>query len=117
MEREFGSDARRFVERNFYVDDRLISVSTPAEAKHLLRRTQRMLAGANLRLHKIASNSPEVMRAFPTDDHAGDRQNLGLSQGTPSVQRSIGVCWDMLGVTSREAVHKTMSHGCDKRAV
>ncbi|KAM4691875.1 uncharacterized protein WCC33_016681 [Rhinophrynus dorsalis] len=62
-EQEFGSDARQFVERNFYVDDGLKSLPTEEEAIDLLTRTQNMLATANLRLHKIISNSNEVMRA------------------------------------------------------
>ena len=34
----------------------------------------------NLRLHKIASNSKEVMGAFPSDDLAKDLGVLGLSK-------------------------------------
>ncbi|KAM5145516.1 uncharacterized protein ACMZJ9_012855 [Mantella aurantiaca] len=58
-EEEFGTDARQFVERNFYVDDGLKSLPTEEEAIDLLTRTQNMLATANLRLHKIISNSNE----------------------------------------------------------
>ena len=56
--REFGSDAKNFVDNNFYVDGRPKSVAEPTEAVDLLRRTQAMLATANLHLHKIASNLP-----------------------------------------------------------
>nr|XP_032806106.1 uncharacterized protein LOC116940390 [Petromyzon marinus] len=58
-EGEFGEDAKRFVERDFYVDDALKSMPTASEAIDLLQRTQGMLANANLRLHKIASSSAE----------------------------------------------------------
>ncbi|KAM5180734.1 uncharacterized protein ACMZJ9_001273 [Mantella aurantiaca] len=58
-EEEFGTDAHQFVERNFYVDDGLKSLPTEEEAIDLLTRTQNMLATANLRLHKIISNSKE----------------------------------------------------------
>ena len=37
-----------------------------------------MLALSNLRLHKIASNSPVLMEAFPTDDRAKDIKDLNL---------------------------------------
>lgn len=55
-ESKFGSDAKAFVDRNFYVDDGLHSAPNTERATDLLRRTQSMLATANLRLHKIASN-------------------------------------------------------------
>ncbi|KAM4036393.1 uncharacterized protein ACNLHF_015326 [Anomaloglossus baeobatrachus] len=56
-ESEYGTDARDFVEKDFYVDDGLKSLPTEEEAIDLLKRTQGMLSQAKLRLHKIASNS------------------------------------------------------------
>ena len=94
-EEKYGSEARKFVERNFYVDDGLKSVPTADEAINLLRGTQNMLSTANLRLHKIASNSPEVMKAFPKNDHAGSFKNLDLSHDALPMQQSLGVCWDI----------------------
>ncbi|KAK9396825.1 hypothetical protein NXF25_020186 [Crotalus adamanteus] len=38
-EAEYGADAKHFVERDFYVDDGLRSVATPAEAIDLIKRT------------------------------------------------------------------------------
>lgn len=43
-EQEHGTDARQFVERQFYVDDGLTSVATPEDAVDLLTRTKNMLA-------------------------------------------------------------------------
>ncbi|KAK3525067.1 hypothetical protein QTP86_014353, partial [Hemibagrus guttatus] len=43
-EKEYGSDAKYFVEREFYVDDGLLSTPTAAEAIDLLTRTKEMLA-------------------------------------------------------------------------
>ncbi|XP_073772958.1 uncharacterized protein [Danio rerio] len=59
-------DVRSFVNRDFYVDDGLKSLPTEKAAIDLLKNTQRILAGSNLRLHKIASNSTEVLKAFPS---------------------------------------------------
>ncbi|XP_056399592.1 uncharacterized protein LOC130294132 [Hyla sarda] len=105
---EFGSDARQFVERNFYVDDGLKSLPTEAEAIDLLTRTQNMLATAKLRLHKIISNSNEVMRAFPSDDHAISVKEFQLGSDLTLSQRSRGLLWDvdllrMQGVPVRPA--------------
>ena len=92
---EFGRDAREFVENNFYVDDGLKSLPNSQQSIDLLRRTQAMLATANLRLHKIASNNSEVTRAFSTDDRAADLCSLDLNKDTKPIQRSLGVYWDL----------------------
>ena len=94
-ETQFGSDAREFVERNFYVDDGLKSLPGSAESVDLLQRTQAMLATANLRLHKIASNDPSVTNAFPTNDRASELCDLDLSKHVKPIQRSLGVYWDL----------------------
>ncbi|XP_041417427.1 uncharacterized protein LOC121393319 [Xenopus laevis] len=93
---EYGADAQHFVERDFYVDDGLKSLPTDQEAIDLLRRTQCMLSEANLRLHKIASNSTAVMKAFHSDDHATEFKDLNLGTDEPPIQRSLGLRWDLL---------------------
>ena len=94
-EQEFGSYAKDFVYNNFYVDDGLKSVANSAEAIDLLTRTSTMLATPNLRLHKIASSHPEVTRAFPREDQASDFRNVDFSLDTVTVQRALGVLWDI----------------------
>ncbi|XP_014676616.1 PREDICTED: uncharacterized protein LOC106816503 [Priapulus caudatus] len=94
-ESEFGSDVKQFVEKDFYVDDGLTSVATPAEAVSLLQRTQKALATAGIRLHKISSNSREVLDAFPPGDIARDLKNLELGSDDVPMQRSLGMCWDL----------------------
>ena len=94
-EDQFGSDAREFVERNFYVDDGLKSLPGSEESIDLLQRTQGMLATANLRLHKIASNDAEVTQAFPSEDRATELCDLDLNKEIKPVQRSLGVYWDL----------------------
>lgn len=94
-EREHGTDTRRFVERHFYVDDGLMSLPSDTEAISLLKRTQASLAESNLRLHKIVSNSPAVMKAFPPEDHAVGIQDLDLSEESTVLQRSLGLCWEI----------------------
>ena len=93
-ELEYGPDAREFVEKDFYVDDGLKSVPDREGAIDLLHRTKTMLADANLRLHKIASNDPTVTQAFPVEDRASDLRNLDLHRDVVPIQRSLGVFWD-----------------------
>ncbi|XP_044158322.1 uncharacterized protein LOC122944157 [Bufo gargarizans] len=94
-EAEYGSDARQFVERNFYVDDGLKSFPTAKEAINLLTRTKEMLAVANLRLHKIISNSQELMNAFHPEDYAASVKDLDLGSDAPPMQRSLGLLWNI----------------------
>ncbi|XP_019723167.1 uncharacterized protein LOC109514483 [Hippocampus comes] len=54
-------EAKQFVQRHFYVP-------TDSETAKLLKDTQELLAAFNLSLHKIASDSPNIMAAFPKED-------------------------------------------------
>ena len=50
----------------------------------------------NLHLHKISSNNPKVMDAFPPDDRAAaDLRDLDLNNVNAPVQRLLGVSWDL----------------------
>jgi hypothetical protein len=91
----FGHDAKEFVDKNFCMDDGLMSTPDSDQAIDLLGRTQAMLATANLRLHKIMSNNPKVSEAFPCEDRAASLQDLDMSKDTIPVQGSLGVCWDL----------------------
>ena len=94
-EPEFGSDAREFVDNDIYVDDGLKSTANSRQAIDLLQHTQTMLATGNLHLHKISSNDPKVMDAFPPGDRAADLCDLNLNHVNAPVQRLLGVSWDL----------------------
>ena len=94
-EEEFGKAPMNFVHRNFYVDDGLTSLPTVAQAIDLVTTTQAMLATANLRLHKVVSNSVEVMEAFSNEDRGKDLRNLDLRHDSLPPQRSLGVYWNL----------------------
>lgn len=59
-----------------------------------------MLAESNLRLHKVASNSSQVMEAFPVDDRAKDLKDLDLGVDPLPLQRSLGLPYMRRGVLS-----------------
>lgn len=94
-EASYGADTKQFIQRHFYVDDGLISVPTESAAIDLLKRTCASLAESNLKLHKIASNSVAVMRAFKPEELASGIKDLGLDDETLPAQRSLGLCWDI----------------------
>ena len=91
---EHDPGIKEFVQRNFYVDDGLVSKPTAEEVVTLVRNTQAALASENLRLHKVVSNSVSVMEAFPTEDLTKDIRSLDLRQDNLPAQRSFGVFWD-----------------------
>jgi hypothetical protein len=95
-EEVFGTDMKEFVERNFYVDDGLVSLPSCEQAIDLMKRTQHALSTeGNLRLHKISSNSPDVMKAFTSEDLAKDLKDLDLGVDALPLQRSLGLAWDL----------------------
>jgi hypothetical protein len=94
-ESEYGQHVTNFVTNDFYVDDGLTSCPTADEAIKVMKDTQEALKKyGNLRLHKFASNSFEVMSAFPSSDLATNLKDLDLEANTKPLQRSLGLIWD-----------------------
>ena len=78
---DFGIDIQEFIANDFYVDDGLTSTPTIDSAISLMRMTQQAFeVNGNLRLHKIASNSKEVMSSFPSEDLAKEFTLLDLNK-------------------------------------
>ena len=73
----------------------MTSLSSTQGATDLVKSAQATLATANLRLHKVVSNSVEVMEAFPAEDRAKDVRDLDLRHDSLPAQRSLGVFWDL----------------------
>ena len=89
---EFGIDVKDFVDHNSYVDDGITSVAISEEAISLVKRTQKCLEKeGNLRLHKIASNCENVMKALADEDLAKNFKGLDFSQDDLPLQRSLGL--------------------------
>jgi hypothetical protein len=95
-ESKYGSHITQFVGKDFYVDDGLISCATSEEAIKVMKDTQEALMDfGNLRLHKFASNDPNVMSAFPSDDLATSLTDLDLESDDKPLQHSLGLNWDL----------------------
>ncbi|XP_069106579.1 uncharacterized protein [Argopecten irradians] len=91
----FGYDMKEFVEQDFYVDDGLMSLPSAPEAIDLMKHTQQALATAGIRLHKVASNSTQVLKSFPQEDLAKDLKDLEIGTDSLPVQHSLGLSWDL----------------------
>ncbi|XP_063959911.1 uncharacterized protein LOC135155123 [Lytechinus pictus] len=94
-EEEFGSSAAEFIRRDFYVDDGLSSRPTAEEAVQLLKNSQAICAKSGLKLHKIVSNSREVLKSFPADERAKSLQDLDLDVDKLVLERVLGVSWNI----------------------
>ena len=95
-ESEYGQHVTNFVTNDVYVDDGLTSCPTAEEAIKVMKDTQEALKKyGNLRLHKFASNSFEVMSAFPSSDLATNLKDLDLEANTKPLRRSLGLIWDL----------------------
>ena len=90
-----GEEAKRFIHRTFDVDDGLASLANIQQAIELVKNAQASLATANLHLHKVVSNSVEVMEAFPAEDRAKDVRDLDLCHDSLPAQRSLAVFWNL----------------------
>ena len=92
-EKEFGEKAADFIRNNFYVDDGLKSVATESEAIDVIARSKDICAKGGLRLHKIVSNSREVMETVPSEDMAKGLKELDFNIDALPIERALGVQW------------------------
>ena len=89
----FSEASMKFIERNFYVDDGLTSVSTVDEAIQLVREARQLCCTGKLRLHKFISNSQQVMASIPKEECAVGANNLDMDLGETHIERALGVQW------------------------
>ncbi|XP_069129305.1 uncharacterized protein [Argopecten irradians] len=88
-------DVTNFVNKDFYVDDGLLSYKTESEAISIVKRIKQTLGenGRN-RLHKFSSNSRELLHSFQQEDLAKELKDLDLAADALPMQRSLGLLWD-----------------------
>jgi hypothetical protein len=81
------------INKNFYVDDCLKSVSTEAEAIKLISELTDTLFKAGFHLTKWVSNSEEVRQNIPHNELAQSMQNYEMDASVQ--ERAIGVQWNV----------------------
>ncbi|XP_019211648.1 uncharacterized protein LOC109200512 [Oreochromis niloticus] len=89
---KFSEATIRFIERNFYVDDGLISFHSEEEAIRLVKEAKELCRTGGLRLHKFVSNSKQVLNSLPEEDCA-ETVRKDLSLGEQQIERALGVKW------------------------
>ena len=94
---EFGcsssSKAIEAIERGFYVDDCLVSVSTTQEAIDLISQMRSVLSKCGFNLTKWTSNKRQVIDSVP-EEHQSRIVRLHSLEGDVS-ERVLGVHWDL----------------------
>ncbi|CAC5361143.1 unnamed protein product [Mytilus coruscus] len=90
----FDQEVALTVERNFYVDDCLKSVSSEQQAIKLATDLQSMMKMGGFRLTKWLSNRRNVLNAIPESERASSVVSLGPSDMLPS-DKALGVIWDV----------------------
>lgn len=93
LEEEYGREAAYTIRNNFYVDDCLKSVDTPAEGIRLIHNLKRMLYERGFRLTKWTSNCRAVLREIPHEDRS--RSQKERVAGTPLEEQALGVHWSV----------------------
>lgn len=89
-------DVKSYVYRNFYVDDGITSVPNSSEAVKLLKKTQSVLyEEGKIRLHKITSNSLDVIIHFPMEDLEKNLNSIDIGTDDQPMQQSFGIAWDL----------------------
>ena len=81
---------RDYLERGYYVDDGLSSSDTSSEAIQVLSGAIDILKSFRMRLHKIVSNSSEVLDFFPESECAMSITSLP----SDAESTALGVQWD-----------------------
>lgn len=83
--------ASAFVEKNFYFDDGLASVSSVEKAKKLITESQELCKRGGLRLHKFNSNEEAALSCLEPSERAANVEPIGLDPA-PS-ERALGIQW------------------------
>ncbi|KAI3352411.1 hypothetical protein L3Q82_005371 [Scortum barcoo] len=85
--------ASTFVEKNFYVDDGLVSVPSADEAKKQIAECQELCKRGGLRLHKFSSNEEGALTCLDPFKRAANIEPPGFDP-TPS-ERALGIQWSI----------------------
>ena len=88
-------EAAQFLQHDFYVDDGLHASDDVDTAANLLNHATQICEKSKLHLHKIVSNSPELLLRFPEADRSPHQvQQIAQIDETTAVERILGLQWD-----------------------
>ena len=86
-------DVRVSIERSFYVDNCLQSLSSVNGARHLVNKLTSLLATGGFELRQWASNTPDVISHLPREARSESRELWIKDQGTDPQELALGLRW------------------------
>lgn len=92
---DFDEEVVETVKKNFYVDDCLKSVATPARAVNVANQLRDLLSKGGFRLVKWLCNKACVLETIPARERAPSVLDLDLDKERLPVERTLGLKWDM----------------------
>ena len=92
---KFSSRVRDTVEKNFYVDDLMLSSDTPEELNELKIHVTRMLADSGFKLTNFSSNSRFVLNNMTSDELSQSLKQINIEKDELPSERALGVLWDV----------------------
>ena len=93
--KEFGPDAARTSQRNFYVDDMLKSSKDVTTAIELIKKVQGICKAGGFNLTKFLSNNIEVIKSIPEEYCRSNIDFKELECGEAQKERALGVIWNI----------------------
>ncbi|KAL8619870.1 hypothetical protein ACOMHN_025956 [Nucella lapillus] len=93
--RDISPEASDFLQRDFYVDDGLYAEDSVKAAKEILTKARKICERGNLRLHKLMSNSKELLSEFPDSEIVTKTTTSLTALSTVAVtERTLGLQWN-----------------------
>jgi hypothetical protein len=87
--------ASAFIEKNFYVDDGLTSVSSVEEAQKCIVEAQELCKSGGLHLHKFNSNQSDVLSCIDPSERATTTGPLNLKPDMTPDGHVLGIQWSI----------------------
>lgn len=88
-----SQDILKFIQQNFYIDDRLSSVATDKHAIQLIKEARQLCSRGKLRLHKFIYNSKKVLATIPKEECPETVKDKDMAPGEVHMERALGVQW------------------------
>ena len=89
----FSPSTITFIQRDFYVDDGLASVSSETQAIQLINESKQLLSQCGLKLQKFVCNSRQVLESIDNELRATAFKDIDLNLDPLSIERALGVSW------------------------
>lgn len=89
----FSEATVRFIEKNFYVDDGLTSVSLNDEPIQLIDETRHLCSAGKLHIRKFISKRPKIFASLPRQKCAETATDQDFALSKPLIERALDVKW------------------------